>query len=84
MLSFKELNKNKNIIKISISTIPNDLIWELNKDCNISLYNTINPLITIYFVNTAKLLYVVFEDFFNSKNTKINSGISIRKIKEIK
>ena len=36
-LNFIDLNKSKNIPNIKNSTIPKDLIWELNKDCSMLL-----------------------------------------------
>ena len=43
-LRYSDLNKIINITNIANKTIPNDLICELNNDCNILLYKTNNPL----------------------------------------
>ena len=72
ILNLRDLNNITNIIKIVNITKPNDFICELNKDFNILLYNTNNPL-TLY---SSKLLNCnAFEilEILSKKNMEMNT-----------
>ena len=56
ILNLIDLNNIINIIKIKIITNPRDLICDSNRDSNILLYNTNNPL-TLKFLTDELLLF---------------------------